>query len=61
MHGEDDAFHMFNLHTKLVHNKEIQWSELENMIPFQKEAYINILVSTIKEETNQSDKSSLGF
>jgi hypothetical protein len=59
MHGEDDAFHMFNLHTKLVHNKEIQWSELENMIPFQKEAYINILVSTIKEETNQSDKSSL--
>lgn len=59
MHGEDDAFHMFNLHTKLVHNKEIQWSELENMIPFQKEAYINILVSTIKEETNQPDKSSL--
>ena len=61
MHGEDDAFHMFNLHTKLVHNKEIQWSELENMIPFQKEAYINILVSTIKEETNQPDKSSLEF
>lgn len=61
MHGEDDAFHMFNLHTKLVHNKEILWSELENMIPFQKEAYINILVTTIKQESKQSSSSSLEF
>lgn len=61
MHGEDDAFHMFNLHTKLVHNKEILWSELENMIPFQKEAYINILVTTIKQESKQSSRSSLEF
>lgn len=59
MHGENDAFHMFNLHTKLVHNKEILWSELENMIPFQKEAYINILISTIKEENKQPSGSSL--
>ena len=58
MHGPLDAMHMFELHTKLVHKKEITWDELENMLPFVKEAYINTLLKTIEEE-NQSKKSSM--
>lgn len=61
MHGEDDAFHMFKLHTKLVHNKEMLWSELEGMIPLEKEAFINFLLAAIKEETAAVSKPDLNL
>lgn len=54
MHGPMDAMHMFELHTKLVHKKEITWTELENMIPFEKEAYISILLKTLEEDIKKS-------
>jgi hypothetical protein len=50
MHGAEDAFHMFELHTKLVHKKEISWTELENMIPFEKQIYIEMLLNIINDE-----------
>lgn len=59
MHGELDAMHMFDLHTKLVHKKEITWSELENMIPFEKEAYINTLLKTLEDEANAKKPSKM--
>lgn len=59
MHGELDTMHMFDLHTKLVHKKEITWSELENMLPFEKEAYINTLLKTLEEESQTSKPNKI--
>jgi hypothetical protein len=52
MHGETDAFHMLRLHSMLVVNKDIALSELENMIPFQREAFLTILLES-KEKVNK--------
>lgn len=52
MHGDMDALHMLDLHTKLTHKKEISWSELESMLPFEKDAYINILIKTLENEND---------
>lgn len=60
MHGELDAMHMFELHTKLVHKKEMSWSELENMLPFEKDAYLNILINEIEEEVKRAKANNSG-
>lgn len=49
MHGERDAFHMLKLHTMLVVNKDISLAELENMLPFEREAFLTLLI----EEKNK--------
>lgn len=52
MHGETDAFHMLDMHTKLVLRKEIGWTELKSMLPFEKEAFINILLKELADVKN---------
>ncbi len=54
MHGESDAFHMLKLHSMLVVNKDISFSELENMIPFEREAFLTILI----EEKNKINNNN---
>jgi len=44
---------MFELHAKLVHKKEISWTELENMIPFEKSIYIEMLINMLKEDNKE--------
>ncbi len=55
MHGESDAFHMLKLHSMLVVNKDISFSELENMIPFEREAFLTILI----EEKNKINNNNI--
>ena len=54
MHGEADAFHMLKLHSMLVVNKDISFTELENMIPFEREAFLTILI----EEKNKINNNN---
>lgn len=54
MHGESDAFHMLKLHSMLVVNKDISITELENMIPFEREAFLTILI----EEKNKINNNN---
>lgn len=53
MHGEMDAHAMFDLHTKITMRKEISWTELNDMTPFEKTIYIGNLLNTIKEQQQQ--------
>lgn len=55
MHGESDAFHMLKLHSMLVVNKDISITELENMIPFEREAFLTILI----EEKNKINNNNI--
>lgn len=50
MHGESDATHMLDLHTKMVLRKDIGWDEIKSMLPFEKDAFINILLKTLAEK-----------
>lgn len=50
MHGESDAYHMLDLHTKLVLRKDIGWEEIKSMLPFEKDAFINILLKNLAEK-----------
>lgn len=55
MHGESDAFHMLKLHSMLVVNKDISFSELENMIPFEREAFLTILIEEKNKINNKNN------
>lgn len=52
MHGETDAYHMLRLHSTLAVNKDMTISELEKMIPFEREAFLTVLI----EEKNKINK-----
>ena len=55
MHGESDAFHMLKLHSMLVVNKDISITELENMIPFEREAFLTILIEDKNKINNNNN------
>lgn len=49
----DSLANMYNTNFALLHHHKYSLTELENMIPWEREVYVNMLIAHIKEENER--------
>lgn len=62
MYGTEDVDSYYDLMTRLTMRKDsITWTELENMIPFEKEIYIEYLLKFINEDGKMDTTETMPY
>jgi hypothetical protein len=57
---QESLYDYYQTNFKLMHEHHYSLSELENMLPWEREIYISLLNKHIKEE-NEKNKQNQGF
>lgn len=54
MYGTEDVVQYYDTISRLVKRKEFSLTEIENMIPYEIDIYVENIIKLIKEETTNS-------
>jgi hypothetical protein len=54
--SHDSLANMYYMNFSLMQHHKYSLSELEDMIPFEREVYISLLINYLKEEQERMDK-----
>lgn len=54
MYGTEDVTQYYDTISRLVKRKEFSLTEIENMIPYEIDIYVENIIKLIKEESNTS-------
>lgn len=55
--GHTDLFAYYNMNFLLMHRYNFRLSEIEDMIPFERDVYISLLENYIEEKRKREDRS----
>ena len=58
--NDDTLFNYYSTNFKLMYHFKFSLTELENMLPYERELYLQMLIAEIEKENNQREKQQNG-
>lgn len=56
----ENLYSMYKMNSDLMYYHKYSLTELENMIPFERKLYIDLLVQTLEKEKEEAEKQKNG-